>query len=102
MSQSRDYDELLHYWQAWHEAVGPPLKNKYVRYVQLANQAAKLNGKKKLHTFFINRSFVFRFLYSYRLKCKHIILLKKVFTPFYSLRFSSCKHILANFIAAPL
>ncbi|XP_011494543.1 PREDICTED: angiotensin-converting enzyme [Ceratosolen solmsi marchali] len=44
MSQSRDYDELLHYWQAWHEAVGPPLKNKYVRYVQLANQAAKLSG----------------------------------------------------------
>ncbi|XP_058794125.1 angiotensin-converting enzyme-like [Phymastichus coffea] len=44
MSQSRDYDELLHYWQAWHEAVGPPLRNKYIRYVQLANQAAKLNG----------------------------------------------------------
>ena len=44
MAQSRDYDELLHYWQAWHEAVGPPLKNKYIRYVQLANQAAKLNG----------------------------------------------------------
>ena len=45
MAQSRDYDELLHYWQAWHEAVGPPLKNKYIRYVQLANQAAKLNGE---------------------------------------------------------
>ena len=44
MTQSRDYDELLHYWQAWHEAVGPPLKNKFIRYVQLANQAAKLNG----------------------------------------------------------
>ncbi|KAL7286356.1 hypothetical protein TKK_0019313 [Trichogramma kaykai] len=44
MSQSRDYEELLHYWQAWHEAIGPPLKNKYIRFVQLANQAAKLNG----------------------------------------------------------
>ncbi|KAG8034806.1 hypothetical protein G9C98_007882 [Cotesia typhae] len=44
MAQSRDYEELLHYWRAWHEAVGPPLKNKYMRYVQLANQAARLNG----------------------------------------------------------
>ncbi|KAJ8687257.1 hypothetical protein QAD02_023051 [Eretmocerus hayati] len=44
MSQSRDYDELLHYWQAWHEAIGPPTKYKFTRYVQLANQAAKLNG----------------------------------------------------------
>ncbi|XP_033208266.1 angiotensin-converting enzyme-like isoform X2 [Belonocnema kinseyi] len=44
MAQSRDYDELMHYWQAWHEALGPPLKNKYMRYVQLANQASKLNG----------------------------------------------------------
>ncbi|XP_043287785.1 angiotensin-converting enzyme-like isoform X2 [Venturia canescens] len=44
MAESRDYDELLHYWRAWHEAVGPPLKNKYMRYVQLANQASRLNG----------------------------------------------------------
>ncbi|KAF7993377.1 hypothetical protein HCN44_007880 [Aphidius gifuensis] len=43
MAQSRDYDELLHYWRAWQEAIGPPLKNKYIRYVQLANQAARLN-----------------------------------------------------------
>ena len=46
MAQSRDYDELMHYWQAWHEALGPPLKNKYMRYVQLANHASKLNGKR--------------------------------------------------------
>ncbi|XP_046742982.1 angiotensin-converting enzyme-like isoform X2 [Diprion similis] len=44
MAQSRDYKELLYYWRAWHEAVGPPLKNKYMRYVRLANQAARLNG----------------------------------------------------------
>lgn len=44
MAQSKDYDELLHYWQTWHEAIGPQLKNKYLRYIQLANQAAKLNG----------------------------------------------------------
>lgn len=46
MAQSKDYDELLHYWHAWHEAIGPQLQNKYLRYVQLANLAAKLNGMK--------------------------------------------------------
>ncbi|XP_046478728.1 angiotensin-converting enzyme-like isoform X1 [Neodiprion pinetum] len=44
MAQSKDYKELSYYWRAWHEAVGPPLKNKYMRYVRLANQAARLNG----------------------------------------------------------
>ncbi|KAF3425537.1 hypothetical protein E2986_08218 [Frieseomelitta varia] len=44
MAKSKDYDELLYYWHAWHEATGPQLKNKYMRYVQLANQAARLNG----------------------------------------------------------
>ncbi|EFN79409.1 Angiotensin-converting enzyme [Harpegnathos saltator] len=44
MAQSTNYDELLYYWHAWHEAVGPKLKNKYLRYVQLANRAAQLNG----------------------------------------------------------
>ncbi|XP_029165808.1 angiotensin-converting enzyme-like [Nylanderia fulva] len=44
MAQSKDYDELLYYWHAWHEATGPKLQNKYLRYVQLANLAANLNG----------------------------------------------------------
>lgn len=45
MAKSKDYDELLYYWHAWHEATGPQLKNKYMRYIQLANQAARLNGE---------------------------------------------------------
>ncbi|XP_006609675.1 angiotensin-converting enzyme-like [Apis dorsata] len=44
MAKSKNYDELLYYWHAWHEATGPQLKTKYIRYVQLANQAARLNG----------------------------------------------------------
>ncbi|KAI4500405.1 hypothetical protein M0802_004367 [Mischocyttarus mexicanus] len=44
MTQSKDYDELLYYWHAWHEAIGPPLKNNFMRYVQLSNQASRLNG----------------------------------------------------------
>jgi hypothetical protein len=51
MSHSRDYDELLHVWTAWRDAVGPPIRSKYIRYVQLANHAARLNGKQ---LFFIN------------------------------------------------
>ncbi|XP_018376719.1 PREDICTED: angiotensin-converting enzyme-like [Trachymyrmex cornetzi] len=44
MATSKDYDELLYYWHAWHEVIGPQLQNKYLRYVQLTNGAAKLNG----------------------------------------------------------
>jgi peptidyl-dipeptidase A len=45
MSHSRDYEELLHVWTAWRDAVGPPMRSKYIRYIQLANHAARLNGK---------------------------------------------------------
>lgn len=45
LAHSRDYDELEHVWRSWRDAVGPPIKQSYVRYVQLANQAARLNGK---------------------------------------------------------
>jgi peptidyl-dipeptidase A len=45
LSHSRDYEELLHVWRAWRDAVGPPIRSKYIRYVQLANHAARLNGK---------------------------------------------------------
>lgn len=45
MSHSRDYDEQLHVWRAWRDAVGPTIRSKYIRYVQLANHAARLNGK---------------------------------------------------------
>lgn len=56
MSHSRDYEELLHVWTAWRDAVGPPIRSKYIRYVQLANHAARLNGKQ---LFFINIRFFF-------------------------------------------
>ncbi|KAK3930192.1 Angiotensin-converting enzyme [Frankliniella fusca] len=44
LARSRDPAELLRAWTAWHDAVGPQLRAKYVRYVQLANEAARLNG----------------------------------------------------------
>ena len=40
MAQSRDYDELLDVWKGWH-TISPPMRPKYERFVQLANQGAR-------------------------------------------------------------
>lgn len=45
MAEFRDYDELLFAWQGWRNASGRELRNSYKRYVELANLAAKSNGK---------------------------------------------------------
>jgi peptidyl-dipeptidase A len=39
MSTARDYDELLDYWTGWRE-VAAPMRDKYVRFVELANEGA--------------------------------------------------------------
>ncbi|KAL1430140.1 hypothetical protein MTO96_002399 [Rhipicephalus appendiculatus] len=44
LEDSRNYDELLHVWNEWRKVSGKPLKEKFLRYVQLENKAAKLNG----------------------------------------------------------
>ncbi|XP_049820777.1 angiotensin-converting enzyme-like isoform X2 [Aethina tumida] len=44
MAHSRSNAELMHIWKDWHDKVGPPMKNKFMRYVDLANQASRLNG----------------------------------------------------------
>uniref|UniRef100_A0A8B9KXZ1 Angiotensin-converting enzyme n=1 Tax=Astyanax mexicanus TaxID=7994 RepID=A0A8B9KXZ1_ASTMX len=44
MAESRDYDELLFAWQGWRNASGRELRQSYVRYVELANLAARSNG----------------------------------------------------------
>lgn len=49
MIHSRDNNELTHVWREWHDRVGPQMKNKYMRYVDLANQAARINGKNCSH-----------------------------------------------------
>lgn len=45
MANSRNNNELTHIWREWHDKIGPQMKNKYMRYVDLANQAARINGK---------------------------------------------------------
>lgn len=44
MAESRDYDELLFVWKGWRDSAGKVIRDKYKRYVQLANKAATLNG----------------------------------------------------------
>uniref|UniRef100_A0A1W7RA02 Angiotensin-converting enzyme n=1 Tax=Hadrurus spadix TaxID=141984 RepID=A0A1W7RA02_9SCOR len=44
MANSTNYKELLQVWKQWRDTVGPPIKKKYLRYVELSNEAARLNG----------------------------------------------------------
>jgi len=43
MASSRDPQELLNAWKGWH-AIAPPMRKRYVRLVDLANQGAKEMG----------------------------------------------------------
>lgn len=47
MDTSRNYDELLDAWQGWH-SISPPYREKYQRYVDLANKGAREVGFKDL------------------------------------------------------
>lgn len=44
IENSRNEEELRHVWSEWREKVGPPIRNTFMRYVDLANQAAELHG----------------------------------------------------------
>ena len=43
MATARDYDELLAYWKGWRD-VAAPMRDKYVRFVELANEGASELG----------------------------------------------------------
>jgi peptidyl-dipeptidase A len=43
LARSRDFAELVEAWRAWH-ATAAPMKEKYARYVELANQGAREIG----------------------------------------------------------
>lgn len=44
MSSSRNYAERLHVWEGWRKEVGKRMRPLYEDYVDLKNEAAKLNG----------------------------------------------------------
>ncbi len=50
MQQSRDYDELLELWQGWRK-ISPPMRDKFVRFVELSNEGASELGYNDLGAF---------------------------------------------------
>lgn len=44
MATSRNYSERLHVWEGWRRTVGKKMRPLYEDYVDLKNEASKLNG----------------------------------------------------------
>lgn len=44
MDASKDYNELQHTWEQWHEQAGRPMRDDYAKYIELMNEAAVANG----------------------------------------------------------
>nr|WBW70101.1 venom protein [Lampona murina] len=44
LKKSKDYDELKRIWSDWREVSGKKMKSQFLQYVELSNEAAKLNG----------------------------------------------------------
>lgn len=44
MEKSRNEEELRYVWSEFREKVGPPIRNTFMRYLDLANQAAERHG----------------------------------------------------------
>ena len=47
MRNSRDPEELKHVWLTWRDQTGKTMRDDYKEFVQLINEAAKING---MHT----------------------------------------------------
>lgn len=45
MQRSRSEQELRYFWNIWRESTGPPIKNTFMRYLDIANQAARFHGE---------------------------------------------------------
>jgi hypothetical protein len=44
MSKSRNFDELKHVWKRWHEQSGGKMRDHYEKFVELSNEAARMNS----------------------------------------------------------
>lgn len=53
LAHSRIESELLYVWRSFREKTGPKLRNRFMRYVQLANQAAISTGELNFNIFHI-------------------------------------------------
>lgn len=45
MEQSEDPEELKYYWQEWYDKAGTPMRATFDEYVELKNEAARLNSE---------------------------------------------------------
>lgn len=51
MATSRSYKKLLYAWEGWHNNSGVPQKELYPVFVELSNNASRMDGKNfKAHT----------------------------------------------------
>lgn len=46
MANSTNYEELLYTWKMWHNSTGPFIRSHYKTYIDIYNEAAKLNDFK--------------------------------------------------------
>lgn len=51
MANSRNYSERLHVWEGWRREVGKRMRPLYEDYVDLKNEASKLNGDRSQRMF---------------------------------------------------
>jgi hypothetical protein len=46
LKEATDYDELAHYWTAWHDVMGREVQpEQYAEFIALQNEMAIANGK---------------------------------------------------------
>jgi len=44
MANSRDFEELLYTWRSWRDNIGHEIRPKYIKYMELVNEAAMAIG----------------------------------------------------------
>ena len=54
LATERDWDLLVWLWKGWRDATGKKIPKMYEEYVNLLNEAARLNGEKITKNFFTN------------------------------------------------
>lgn len=51
MATSKDYDELQYVWEEWRKNTGSLMRDDYIKFIHLSNQAARNDGEQKLSSF---------------------------------------------------
>lgn len=62
MANSRDFEELLYTWRSWRDNIGHEIRPKYIKYMELVNEASKSIGEH--YVFFLNMIFFKYYFYN--------------------------------------